>query len=145
MVAYTLRSAADGTLEGPLNKRVWASTAPKRAMIELAVFEARRRGFDPGSPDARIQVITDGDSDLERVILDSFPHAIRSIDIMHVLEYVWQVAREIRRDHKQRVAWADEQKRRLLGGGTPTSWSVTWRRSSTSSTENADARLGAAR
>jgi len=83
MVAYTLRTAEPGVLEGPINKRVWASFAPKRFTLELAVKEARRRGFDPGSPTARIQVVTDGDPDLERYIVELFPYAIRSIDIMH--------------------------------------------------------------
>lgn len=114
MVAYTLRRAADGTLEGPLNKRVWASTQPKREMVELARFEAQRRGFDPDSPDVRIQILTDGDPDLESYIIELFPHAIRSIDIMHVLEYIWQAARELWTDHQQRVAWVRKQERRLL-------------------------------
>jgi hypothetical protein len=113
MVAYTLRRAADGTLEG-LNKRVWASTEPKRNMVELARFEAQRRGFDPDSPDVSIQILTDGDPDLESYIVELFPHAIRSIDIMHVLEYVWQAARELWTDHPRRVAWVRKQERRLL-------------------------------
>src|SRR5690606_38482676 len=37
-------------------------------------------------------------------------------DIMHVLEYVWQAARELHPGHRQRVAWAHKQKRRLLRG-----------------------------
>jgi hypothetical protein len=116
MVAYTLRSAEPGVLEGPLNKRLWASLAPKRFLVEMAVREAKRRGFDPGSPHARIQVITDGDPDLERYILELFPHAIRSIDIMHVMEYVWDAGRALYDRHQTLRAWAAKQKARLLRG-----------------------------
>lgn len=116
MVAYTLRTAEPGVLEGPINKRVWASFAPKRFTLELAVKEARRRGFDPSSPTARIQVITDGDPDLERYIVELFPHAIRSIDIMHVLEYVWEAGRVLHAGHEAVRAWVTKQKKRLLQG-----------------------------
>jgi len=123
LVAYTLRSAGEGVLEGPFNKRVWASMSPKKHMVNMAVLEAKRRGFDPTSPDVRIQVITDGDNDLERYICEAFPHAIRSIDIMHVLEYVWAAGKALhpkaRTNKKEDTAlrkWVRRQKKRLLKG-----------------------------
>jgi len=123
LVAYTLRTAGEGVLEGPFNKRVWVSMSPKKHMVDMAVLEAKRRGFDPTSPEVRIQVITDGDPDLERHLLKAFPHAIRSIDIMHVLEYIWAAGRafhpKARTDKKEYSAlrkWVSRQKKRLLKG-----------------------------
>lgn len=64
LVMYTLRRASDGTmLLGPLNKRVYASFAPKRHVFAIARREADKRGFtkDCGK---QVQLLTDGDEDL---------------------------------------------------------------------------------
>jgi len=49
VVLYTLRKNAEGALEGPLNKKVYASYAPKRHAVAIARREAEKRGFGPGS------------------------------------------------------------------------------------------------
>jgi hypothetical protein len=67
VVLYTLRRSADGTLEGPINKKVYASYAPKRHAVAIARREADKRGFGPDSGQ-RIQIVSDGDLDLERYI-----------------------------------------------------------------------------
>jgi len=67
VVMYTLRESVDGTLEGPINKKVYASYAPKRHAVAIARREANKRGFRPGSG-RRIQIMTDGDNDLQRYI-----------------------------------------------------------------------------
>jgi hypothetical protein len=47
VVMYTLRRAKDGTatLLGPVNRRVYASFAPKRHVFAVARREADKRGF----------------------------------------------------------------------------------------------------
>ncbi|MBK8938191.1 MAG: hypothetical protein IPM79_11245 [Polyangiaceae bacterium] len=44
-VLYTLRRAADGRLEGPANKRTYATFVSYRALFEWIHAEARRRGY----------------------------------------------------------------------------------------------------
>ncbi len=45
VVMYTLRRGADGLLEGPINKKVYASYAPKRHAFAYARREADKRGI----------------------------------------------------------------------------------------------------
>ena len=46
VVMYTLRKSADGTLEGPLNKKVYASYAPKRHAVAIARLPGGARHDD---------------------------------------------------------------------------------------------------
>ena len=75
VVMYTLKRSADGLLEGPINKRVYASYAPKRHESAYARREADKRGFTADSGKL-IQIVTDGDNDLERYAKEFFPGAI---------------------------------------------------------------------
>jgi len=88
VVMYTLRKSSDGTLEGPVNKKVDASYAPKRHAVALARREADKRGFTRTSGQ-QIQIVTDGDNDLERYVGEFFPEAEHTIDVYHVVEYLW--------------------------------------------------------
>jgi len=88
-VIYTLRRSADGKLEGPINKKVYASYAPKRHAVAIARREADKRGFNQGSK-RMVQIVTDGDNDLDRYVEEFFPEAIHTIDVFHVTEYLWK-------------------------------------------------------
>jgi hypothetical protein len=81
VVMYTLRRCSDGTLEGPINKIVYASYAPKQHVIAIARREADKRGFSQDSGKT-VQIITDGDNDLERYIVEFFPEAKHTISFM---------------------------------------------------------------
>ncbi len=73
VVMYTLRRAPEGTkLLGPLNKRVYASFAPKRHAFAIARREADKRGF-PSDCGKRVQILTDGDEDLASYAKEYFP------------------------------------------------------------------------
>lgn len=116
VVMYTLRRSADGTLEGPLNKRVYASYAPKRHAVAIARREANKRGFDPASG-KRIQIVTDGDNDLERYINEFFPEAEHTIDVYHVVEYLWAAGECLYREGSAELKeWVDAQKAALYDG-----------------------------
>jgi len=113
---YTLRRSADGTLEGPINKKVYASYAPKRHAVAIARREANKRGFEPGSGKL-IQVVTDGDNDLERYIDEYFPEAEHTIDVYHVTEYVWEAGRCLFKEGSpELVEWVEVQKEALYDG-----------------------------
>jgi len=113
---YTLRRSADGQLEGPINKRVYASYAPKRHAVAIARREANKRGFGPGSGKL-IQIVTDGDNDLQRYIEELFPEAIHTIDVYHVTEYLWEAGRCLYKEGSaELVEWVEAQKEALYDG-----------------------------
>ena len=95
VVIYTLRPHA-GLLLGPLNKRVFASFAPKRYAMEFARREATKRGFGPGTT-RTVQVLTDGDPDLACYVRELFPDAIHTIDVTSSRNFGRQARPSIRR------------------------------------------------
>jgi hypothetical protein len=116
VVMYTLRRSSNGLLLGPLNKRYYASFAPKRHAVEYARREATRRGFPPGTGKT-VQLVTDGDNDLARYIAELFPKAIHTIDVMHVVEKLWEAGSSIHREGSQELAtWVEQQCDALYGG-----------------------------
>ncbi len=116
VVMYTLRRSADGLLEGPINKRVYASYAPKRHAFAYARREADKRGFTADSGKL-IQIAADGDNDLERYAKEFFPGAIHTIDVFHAVEYVWKAAGSMYKEGGDEFAeWAERQKKRLYEG-----------------------------
>lgn len=113
---YTLRRSADGTLEGPINKKVYASYAPKRHAVAIARREANKRGFGPGSGKL-IQIVTDGDNDLQCYIEELFPEAIHTIDVYHVTEYLWEAGQCLYKEGSaELVEWVETQKEALYDG-----------------------------
>ena len=113
---YTLKRSADGQLEGPINKKVYASYAPKRHAVAIARREANKRGFEPGSGKL-IQIVTDGDNDLQRYIEELFPEAIHTIDVYHVTEYLWEAGQCLYKEGSpELVEWVEAQKELLYDG-----------------------------
>jgi hypothetical protein len=115
VVMYTLRPRG-GLLLGPLNKRAYASFAPKRHAVEYARREATKRGFPPGTT-RTVQVLTDGDNDLACYVRELFPDAIHTIDVMHVIEKLWNAGTAVQREGSpEHRTWAEAQKDALYGG-----------------------------
>jgi len=115
---YTLRHAPDGSgrLLGPINQWTYASFAPKRHAFEIARREAKKRGFDPDTS-KDIQIVTDGDEDFATYTQRYFPTALHTIDVIHVIEYLWKAGECIHREgSKELASWIDLQKERLFGG-----------------------------
>lgn len=117
---YTLKMGRDGkgraVLLGPINKRIYASYAPKRHAFTWARREADKRGFPKGCG-KMVQVVTDGDEDLECYVKEFFPEAKHTLDIMHVLEYVWEAGRFLFREgSKELLRWVKKQEKLLYGG-----------------------------
>ena len=120
VTTYTLKKDRDENgkrvLLGPINKRVYASYAPKRHVFAVARREADKRGFERGSRKL-IQIVTDGDEDLELYIKEFFPEAKHTLDIMHVLEYLWEAGRFIHKEGSDELtAWVKNQERLLYKG-----------------------------
>lgn len=116
VVMYTLREK-DGLLLGPINKRVYASFASKKQAVQYARREATRRGFPPGTSKV-VQVVTDGDRHLnEQYIPEYFPDALHTIDIMHVIERLWDAGASLYKEGSDECRkWATLQRKRLYGG-----------------------------
>ena len=115
VVMYTLRRQGD-LLLGPINKRYYASFAPKRHAFEYARREATRRGFPPGTA-LTIQIVTDGDNDLARYAAELFPDAKHTVDVAHVVEKLWDAGSSIHREGTpEHHAWVEKQKTALYGG-----------------------------
>jgi hypothetical protein len=120
VTSYTLKKDRDEkgkrVLLGPINKRVYASYAPKRHVFAVARREADKRGFQKGS-EKLIQIVTDGDDDLECYVKEFFPEAMHTLDIMHVLEYLWEAGRFVHKEGSDELtAWVKNQERLLYAG-----------------------------
>jgi hypothetical protein len=118
-VLYTLRRTADGRLEGPVNKRVYATFESFRALFEWIHQEAKRRGY--GTPKfSKVLFVADGADAIWALQKEYFPDAAVCIDWYHIVEKLWAAGKAIcrgtRRQRKQLEAWVAEQKRRLRKG-----------------------------
>jgi hypothetical protein len=116
VVMYTLKSGDDGRLHGPINKRVWGSYAARKVMLAWARAQATKRGFPPDT-DKRIHIVVDGEICLYEGLRKRFPKATFALDIRHVEERLWKVARVLYGTDSARVeAWVEDQREHLYSG-----------------------------
>jgi hypothetical protein len=115
IVMYTLRRSGP-LLLGPINRWIYASFAPKEHAFQIARREADKRGFGPESGRV-VQLVTDGDPDLDCYAKRYFSEAIHTIDVMHVVEKLWAAGECIHPEGSQGLTrWVERQKKRLYGG-----------------------------
>jgi len=116
VVMYTLKRGDDGRLHGPIHKRVWGSYAPRKMMLAWARAQATKRGFPPGT-DKRIHIVVDGETCLYDGLSVLFPQATFALDIRHVEERLWKVARVLYGPDAARVeAWREDHRELLYTG-----------------------------
>lgn len=119
-VMYTLKRTIndDGELylKGPLNKKVYATFESKRHAFLFARKEADKRGFrkDSGKD---VQIVTDGDDDFARYVEELFPEAEHTIDIIHVIEYLWKAGNCFYKEGSHELKYWVEKKKELLFSG----------------------------
>lgn len=115
VVMYTLKRAGDKLL-GPINRFVYASFAPKEHAFVVAQREAGKRGFGPKSGKT-IQLVTDGDDCLARNKEKYFPSAIHTVDVIHIIERLWDAGGATFREGTAELkSWVELQKQRLYEG-----------------------------
>jgi Transposase len=118
-VLYTLRRDADGKLDGPVNKRVYATFESYRALFEWIVLEAKKRGYGTEKI-TKVLFIADGADTLWALQREFFPDAELCLDWYHVVEKLWATGKAIcrgtRRRRQQLEAWVAVQKKRLRHG-----------------------------
>jgi hypothetical protein len=90
VVMYTLRRGEDGTLHGPMNKKVWASFAGRKAAA-WARAEATKRGFGPETTKT-VRIVIDGAKGRRQNREPLFPKAILTLDVCHGVEKRWAFA-----------------------------------------------------
>jgi len=115
VVMYTLKRQGRH-LVGPINRWVYGSFAPKKHAFIIARREANKRGFTPSSG-KQVQLLTDGDPDLELYGKTYFGEATHTLDVIHVVEKLWEAGACLYPEGSDALKeWVDEQKQRLYGG-----------------------------
>lgn len=114
-VLYTLRQT-DAGLEGPLNKRVYATFTSYRALFTWLHAEALKRGYGT-KKFTRVLFLADGADTIWDLQQEFFPDAEVCLDWYHVAEKLWAVGKCLHRHDRQALeGWVTEQKRRLRRG-----------------------------
>jgi len=118
-VLYTLRAGPDGRLDGPVNKRVYATFTTYRALFVWIAEEAKKRGYGT-SKFTKVLFIADGADVLWSLQQEFFPDALTCLDWFHVVEKLWEVGKAVcrgtRRKRNELEAWVAKQKSRLRAG-----------------------------
>jgi hypothetical protein len=118
-VLYTLRRDVDGKLDGPLNKRVYATFESYRALFEWLLLEAKKRGYGT-TKITKVLFVADGADTLWALQKEFFPGAEMCLDWYHVVEKLWAagkaVCRGTRRHRRELEKWVAAQKKRLRHG-----------------------------
>ena len=115
-VLYTLRRAKDGSLEGPINKRAYATFTSYRALFEWIHAEAIKRGYGTGKFE-RVIFLADGAKVLWSLQQEFFPDAEPCLDWYHVVEKLWAAGKSLYREGTRELdGWVAVQKLRLRRG-----------------------------
>jgi hypothetical protein len=116
VVMYTLKQGSDGLLHGPINKKVWASYAPRKVVLEWVRRQATKRGFPPNT-NKRIHIAVDGEKCLKMGLENLFKTATFALDIRHVEEYLWKVGRAFHKEGSDELDQMVDEWRDLLYQG----------------------------
>jgi hypothetical protein len=118
-VLYSLRRDADGKLDGPVNKRAYATFESYRALFTWIHAEAVKRGYGTARF-SKVLFIADGADVLWSLQQEFFPDADVCLDWFHVVEKLWSAGKAInrgtRRKRRELEAWVATQKKRLRAG-----------------------------
>jgi hypothetical protein len=116
LVMYTLQRGADGKLHGPINKKIWATFAGRKAAALWARVEATKRGFGPDTAKT-VQIVLDGAKGLKHNLEPLFPKAIFTLDICHVVEKLWALGHRFHAEGSAELkAWVEELKALVYQG-----------------------------
>ncbi len=116
LVMYTLKRGPDGKLHGPINKKVWASFAGRKAAALWARAEATKRGFEPGTTKT-VQIVLDGAKSMKDNLEPLFPNAIFTLDVYHVVEKLWAVGRRFHKEGSEELkVWVEDLKTLVYAG-----------------------------
>ena len=116
---YTLKRDANGKLEGPINKRVYATFRSYRALFEWLSEEANKRGYGT-KKFSKVLFLADGARVLWELKKEFFPEAAECVDWFHAVEKLWvagkAICRGTRRERTALEAWVAKKKKALRAG-----------------------------
>lgn len=116
LVMYTLKRGSDGKLHGPINKKVWATFAGRKAAARWARAAATKRGFGPDTTKT-VQIVLDGAKGLKDNLQPLFPNAIFTLDVCHVVEKLWSVGHRFHKEGSAELqAWVEDLKALVYAG-----------------------------
>jgi hypothetical protein len=107
---YTLRRDPDGTCDGPIHKRLYATFDSHAALFKWLHHEAVKRGYGT----KRTLFLADGAEAIWDQQAIWFPKAEQGIDWVHIVEKIWAAGRCLHREgSNQLAAWVAERVRDL--------------------------------
>ncbi len=113
-VLYTLRRTPDG-LEGPVNKRLYATFESHEALFIWLRREADKRGYGR----KQSLFLADGSDHIWRLQKQYFPDAEACLDWYHVIEKVWKAGECMYTEGSDELAaWVAGQAKKLRRGAT---------------------------
>ena len=116
VVMYTLKRGADGKLHGPLNKKLYATFAGRKAAALWARREATKRGFGPDTTKI-VQIVLDGAKGLKHRLKPQFPKAIFTLDVCHVVEKLWELGHRFHKEGSEELnTWVGDFKELVYAG-----------------------------
>jgi hypothetical protein len=116
VVMYTLKRGDDGKLHGPMNKKLYATFAGRKAGALWARTEATKRGFGPDTTKT-VQIVLDGAKGLKHQLKPLFPKAIFTLDVCHVVEKLWALGHHFHKEGSEELrAWVEELKALVYAG-----------------------------
>jgi hypothetical protein len=98
---YTLKRDEGGKLEGPLNKRVYATFKSYRALFEWLRDEANKRGYGTAKF-SKVLFLADGAKVLWDLKKEFFPEAQECLDWFHAVEKLWEAGKAICRGTRRK-------------------------------------------
>jgi hypothetical protein len=116
VVMYTLKTGGDGKLHGPINKKLYATFAGRKAAALWARAEATKRGFGPDTTKT-VQIVVDGAQGLKDQLQPLFPKAIFTLDVCNVVEKLWALGHHFHAEASEELkAWVEELKTLVYAG-----------------------------
>jgi len=120
VVMYTLKRGDDGKLHGPINKKLYATFAGRKAAALWARAAATKRGFGPDTTKT-VQIVLDGAKSLKHNMEAQFPKAIFTLDVCHVVERLWAMGRHFHKEGSEQLKeWMEELKALVYRGKAKT-------------------------
>jgi hypothetical protein len=112
-VVYTLKTNDDGSVEGPLNKRVIATHESHEQLFKLLEVVAKKRGYGR----KKTVFLSDGSQHILERQRRFFPDAIPCLDWCHATEYIWTACGCFHKERsKQLKKTAQSLKKRMISG-----------------------------
>ena len=110
-VLYTLRRTPEG-MEGPINKRIYATFESHEELFIWLRREADKRGYGKKP----MVFLADGSEHIWRLQEKYFPAAEPCLDWYHLLEYLWAAGKRLHRNRSRVEQWIAAQKKWLRSG-----------------------------